>query len=477
MSDETHITQNADGSQHVDQFGNVQGSVNIVHHHYYADGRERDSTPRKPGPAVFICYASGDGTYYAERLESDLSKHGYNTWRDYRNLVKGEDWQQAINAAIDDCDALVVVLTPRAMESRYVRQEYRYALERGKRVLPLWLPGFHKDDALADLARLQWIVADTTEKYPQAFGELCAALPPILPEVVPPRTEPGRGGSRAVPTETPPAPEKPAAPPVIRRAPTIPVPEMVRIPAGTFLMGSVPERDPNAKENEIPQITVDLPQYWIGKYPVTVGEYRAFVQGGGYDERRWWIEAGWEVRQKENWTAPRFWDDEQWTGDDRLPVIGVSWYEAWAYAQWLAEMTGDAYLLPTEAEWEKAARGTDGRIYPWGDKFDKAKCNTDESGIKHTTPVGQYSPQGDSPYGCADMAGNVWEWCLTKWGWQYAVGLEAMDNAPAGDASRVVRGGSCLYNSVAARAVARVDRFPYNWFDVYGFRVVVAAPM
>jgi formylglycine-generating enzyme required for sulfatase activity len=93
--------------------------------------------------------------------------------------------------------------------------------------------------------------------------------------------------------------------------------------------------------------------------------------------------------------------------------VYVTWHDAMAYCRWLARVTGRAYRLPSEAEWEKAARGTDGRIWPWGNKWDSKRCNSREGGPGNTTPVGQYSPQGDSPYGCVDMAGNVWEWTLS----------------------------------------------------------------
>ena len=261
-------------------------------------------------------------------------------------------------------------------------------------------------------------------------------------------------------------------------------PEMVQIPAGPFLMGTGDQqidwlaRDMDMARKwrekgyfcrEQPQHTVTLPDCHIGKYPVTVGEYRAFIDAGGYLHRRCWTEAGWEWRGAGSFVNPRFWDDEKWTGDDRLPVVGVSWYEAYAYCQWLSEATGRDYRLPTEAEWEKAARGTDGRLFPWGDAFDPSRCNARASDLQRTVPVGQYSPGGDSSYGCADMAGNVSEWTMSR---HKAYPYDADDgrNDPAGDAERVTRGGSWHSPVLRVRVVSRGMNDPFFTDNDLGFR-------
>jgi formylglycine-generating enzyme required for sulfatase activity len=159
---------------------------------------------------------------------------------------------------------------------------------------------------------------------------------------------------------------------------------------------------------------------------------------GGYLKKPYWTDAGWEWRDRGDILQPAYYGhDKQWS-DDRQPQVGVTWYEAIAYCTWLAEATGRAYRLPGEAEWEKAARGTDGRIFPWGDTFDPERCNWHGSSIGHTTPVGSY-PAGASPYGALDMAGNVWEWCASKYTDPYH---HPEDNETKGTDVRAARGGS-----------------------------------
>ncbi len=261
-------------------------------------------------------------------------------------------------------------------------------------------------------------------------------------------------------------------------------PEMIHIPAGPFVMGTSDQqidrlaqtsdlatkwREKGYFGREQPQHTVTLPDYCIAKHPVTVREYRAFVDAGGYLRRPHWTDAGWIWHSTRGILQPDLWDDAQWTGDDRLPVVGVSWYEAYAYCQWLSEMSGRNYRLPTEAEWEKAARGTDGRLYPWGDTFDASRCNTRASGLKRTTPVGTYSSSGDNPYGCADMVGNVSEWTASQYK-PYPYDARDGRNDPAEDTERVIRGASWHSPVLRARTASRGMNDPFFTDNDVGFR-------
>jgi formylglycine-generating enzyme required for sulfatase activity len=261
-------------------------------------------------------------------------------------------------------------------------------------------------------------------------------------------------------------------------------PAMVGVAAGPFSMGIsdsqidyLADRIEQARRwqekgyfsREQPHHVITLPNYCISKYPVTVGEYRIFVDAGGYSCQRFWTESGWTWRTASEVTRPQFWDDERWTGNDLLPVVGTSWYEACAYCRWLSEITSCHYRLPTEAEWEKAARDTDSRLFPWGDAFDSSHCNTRASGLERTVPVGQYSPGGDSPYGCGDMAGNVSEWTMSKFR-PYPYNVSNDLNDPTGHDLRVIRGGSWFSPVLRARTVSRGMNDPFFADNDLGFR-------
>jgi len=240
------------------------------------------------------------------------------------------------------------------------------------------------------------------------------------------------------------------------------------VSSGQFIMGSRDDSE-SVYGKETPQQRIDLPAYRISKYLITNAQYDAFAQDGGYTVawRRYWTDAGWQWKEKR--TTP-----EQYGGVFDLPnhpVVNVTSYEALAFCGWLSEKLGHPVTLPTEAQWEKAARGPDGGAthrYPWGDKITPEHANYDETGIGTTTAVGIF-PQGTSPYGALDMAGNAWEWCLTQWRSDYT---QPVDDDPAGDAPRVLRGGAFHGYKWDVRCASRYSNNPNHSLRFYGFRVV-----
>ena len=254
-----------------------------------------------------------------------------------------------------------------------------------------------------------------------------------------------------------------------------------KVPAGPFVMGSDKKRDKWAEENEQPQHEVRLPGYKISQYPVTNAHYQAFVDDEGYTEkwRHCWTKAGWE------WKGDRRGPSRQGDVFDlpNHPVVAVAWYEAVAFCRWLTEQlravnelgADEIIRLPSEAEWEKAARGTEGRRYPWSDEADPERMNYGKSGIGTTSAVGCFVG-GASPYGCQDMSGNVWEWGATKWQkkYPYKVEDEWSEAYLAGTDVCVLRGGAFNLQAYVARAARRNVNFPDFIWSNYGFRLVRA---
>jgi gamma-glutamyl hercynylcysteine S-oxide synthase len=286
--------------------------------------------------------------------------------------------------------------------------------------------------------------------------------------------------------------------------------EMVTIPAGSFMMGNNGHEGYGGPE-ELPQHLVYLPTYQIGKYEVTRGEYRNFMEAGGYTNSSYWSAEGWKWKESdvidyagmygqvthtvrpnnqvkrgepEHWAAEQEWighgyDHPRFTQTDKHPVVGVTYYEAEAYCKWAGGR------LPTEAEWEKAARWDEknrrANTWPWGDTWDAEKCNNPfdhnvaGGGYKknQSAPVGSY-PSGASPYGCMDMVGNAYEW-VAAWAISYPGNPKPYDHTQA---FRLVKGGCWDDGPLSVRCAYR------DWYlppssggigpgdsDYIGFRV------
>ncbi len=244
--------------------------------------------------------------------------------------------------------------------------------------------------------------------------------------------------------------------------------DWIPIEPGTFVMGS---EDEEADGDEAPRFECDLIRgsYGISRYPVTVSQYRAFVSSGGYGENKYWTDAGWKWRLEKNIEGPETYREIYQTPNH--PQVGVSWYEAMAFCAWLSDRLGYEVTLPDEAQWERAARHTDGRKWPWGNAFEASRGNFFETGIKGTSTVGLFS-DGNAACGLADMAGNVLEWCLTKWRDDYEEYALKTDSDPEGGAARVLRGGAFYNHSGDVRCSYRYFNPPVGRNLDLGFRVV-----
>lgn len=370
---------------------------------------------------------------FARRLFNDLTAYGLEGWLDDVTLQGGHRLAEQINKGLEWCDVYLPIISRAALNSRWCWEEINAAIalanKRNRKGRPRIIPVLVEDceDELPALlaARLYF---NFTNRYDAALKELLTkGFGIALKQVIVPPT-----------------------PKVVTFPRSIINPkdskEMIPIPAGEFVMGSNKGGD-----DEKPPHIVYLDAFYIDRFPVTNAEYKKFIDA---------------TKRK----PPEHWQNGKIPpSKENHPVVYVSWDDAKAYAQWAGKR------LPTEAEWEKAASWDDvkkqKRVYPWGNYFDASRCNSIESGIGDTTPVGKYSPQGDSFYGVADMAGNVWEWCADWYDSGYYKDSPARN--PRNDAPgqyRVLRGGSWGYFAGYVRVAYRNSSEPDDRDDNVGFR-------
>ena len=409
-----------------------------------------------PGPArVFISYSSKDADLVI-RLKRDLATANVAVWLDHEQLTPDTlDWQDAVRRGILQATHVIYAASPNAARSQYVIHEITMARGERKPVLAFWIRG--EDEKWYDSVPMGWILAQYTDgrgaAYAAGLTRLQEALGLIaypLPEIPARLASLGyRGVNRA-------------------GAPAILAP-LVSVAAGPFLMGSDKTRDTEAEDRETPQHRVELAAYQIGTYPVTVAEYALAVRAGAVREPSAWGSVTWQ---------------SQLQHPDH-PVVCVSWQDAQAYLVWLREATGQpGWRLPSEAQWEKAARWDAARgvsrIYPWGDSFDTKRCNTGESGIYTTTPIGSYPASdaqrsGASPCGAEDMTGNVWEWTSSEFKPYPYTSSDGHEDTTSIE-YRMLRGGSWDDYAWVTRAAFRdINR----WDDLIlngGFRLALPPP-
>lgn len=228
--------------------------------------------------------------------------------------------------------------------------------------------------------------------------------------------------------------------------------EMVFIPGGTFIMGSN-SGDPNHQ----PEHQLQVADFYIDRWPITNAEYKNFVDDTGHAVPDYHV--SWCDTEGYNWDPEQRMYPE---GKADHPIVLVTWDDAMAYAAWAGKR------LPTEAEWERAARGLNGQRFPWGQEFAKGYCNCKEVGLRETSPVGDFSPNGDTPEGVVDMVGNVWEWTNSIF---RSYPYDANDGRESREATgfRVLRGASWINDANVTQGISRLDG-DFRFFNNVGFR-------
>jgi sulfatase modifying factor 1 len=476
------------------------------------------------GTAAFLSYTRADNDNlegWIVRFHDKLQKRvnfvtgdqSIRVFRDLDDIPLGADWQEAIDSALDKAYCLVAMVSPAFLNSDACRKEVKRFQMRAARlgpdakvIIPVYLCECPKDDlecaeaevqeAWNTLSKLEWSnwreMCGKALDEPEAVDKLRdiakwiqimlrrgrAATKPAGPVVerdgaVEPRfaemAESAVGRARASETKVW---DKDGA-------------AMVLVPGGEFWRGS-PEGE--GGDDEHPQQRIHVRQFHVDKLPVTNEQFARFVKEAKYKTDAERKQAGvsyvWSDKEQ-GWgkSETACWKDYFKPGTEQHPVVLVSWNDAQEYCKWAGKR------LPTEAEWEKAARGQDGRKYPWGnDEPDGTRCNfadkrsglqwadkTVDDGYARTSPVGSY-PNGASPHGAMDMAGNVWEWCNDWYADDYyKVSPAENPKGPDSGSDRVLRGGSWRNLPEYLRCASRYRCEPsYRNVDV-GFRCAVDA--
>ncbi len=453
---------------------------------------------------IFFSYSHKDKDY-VHKLQEALIREGFNVWIDDR-IDYGTRWPKVIQEHLDNCDAFIVIVSDNSFESEWVQNEVTRAKRIGKPFFPLLLSG----NPWLSIESTQYVDVTNGAMPPEKFyarlalvtprGEHAVSSDSLEPvSEVTSRLEPPRskfkldpktisviaivtviilaslfGLNRALRSPPVPAPTSTTSPspsplPTLTQPPmpeltstvvsAIPSAEitdqnaqMTLIPAGDFIMGS---DTGNADEKPAHKVFLDV--FYIDKYKVTNALYKMCVDAHVCSAPQF----------SNSYLRPTYYGDSRY---DDFPVVGVNWYMSKAYCEWRGAR------LPSEAEWEKAARGPDGRTYPWGEGIDQIRANynnnNDPNYVGDTSKVDAY-PNGVSAYGIFDMAGNVWEWTMDLYDANYYASLTLPVANPLGPTSgqyRVIRGGSWNSNAYALRSARRSWNTPANANVYIGFR-------
>ncbi|MBF0148361.1 MAG: SUMF1/EgtB/PvdO family nonheme iron enzyme [Magnetococcales bacterium] len=341
---------------------------------------------------VFISYSREDNHILKSFIpfKNTLERDGLVVvWTD-REIQTGKKWREEIKKALSEANTAILFISQTFLASEFIYNEelpplLHAHLQRGLTILPVFVSPFDEDAAkipfqdpdtqekkIIDLASFQgYATPDHTLEHRTSLEQkgIFRALAKRIRELSAPR---------------------PPDPPITDLLPGL---RMLPVPGGVFTMGN----DQSVYENEKPAHQVELSPFHLAETPVTNQQYRRFLE------------------ENPNYQAPKYWKDKRFSNDQQ-PVVGVDWNDAIKFCEWLSEASKKEFFLPTEAQWEYAARGTKGRRFPWGndDPTPKHACFGLDRGTGKPALVGQY-PAGRGPFGHLDLAGNVWEWCRDVW--------------------------------------------------------------
>lgn len=393
--------------------------------------------------SAFLSYSWKDEEFVSE-LASRLARSGVSVWLDKWALRAGDSLNYKVRDGIRQSEIFIPVITPSWIESKWCNEEFKEAFsarfhQLSKRIIPILLMDCDIPDYFKDL---DVVYVDFRDKnnFENAFGEL---IRDILS---------------------------------IPKGPEISEIEWIHIPKDQFWYGREKldlvndERGIRYVRRPRTERESKTDDFFISKYPITNIQFDKFLKDGGYDNRDFWSEEGWKVKEE---SIPPILEPDGWSFQKMntfewgcLPVGGISWFEAEAFCRWAG------CELPTEKEWVKSCRGGFGingginskeakRIYPWGNEANNTCANTQHSALGFRTPVDRYEIEGKSPYGVIDMCGNLWEWCK--------------DWSDKDRKFKVLKGGSFYNSPEFSSCIARDRDYPTMRDFNYGFRVVKKA--
>ncbi len=437
---------------------------------------------------IFLSYSRTD-TEIMQKVKQTLLDADFNVWTDEGIEPGTRSWKRAIQQVILDTRCLICILSPDAAKSEWVLEELDYAQIQKKPVFLILARGDEQSSIPFGYSTHQWTDIRIEANYTKRINRLIVTAQRRIGKKLHKEEQPSveldhpeiylgwdtkldNKSIKEIETDFArsrlPASQKDAKsnlPTALERIKSImPEPfDLCYIPAGKVTLeagGYVPEGGQ----------TYQVDAFFMAKYPITNNQFAKFIDEGGYRTQSFWIDEGWELCQENDWIQPRFLNNIKWNLPNH-PIVGITWYEAIAFCNWLniklhgelyKELKAYKFTLPSEQQWQRAAKGDNGWLYPWGNYWIKDTANIDNV-LGKTSAVNNYE-SGKSPYGVLDMLGNVWEWCLNDWDTgKILVSQKA--------ARRALHGGSWNSDKQGTRASMRDCYSPLFGSNEFGFRI------